>query len=184
MRFTNTNLQTAELRNAVLSSLENTSSAQFAHIRYRNEAGELSVYTLNLNTSFMNMYKDDLETLKNMKTTTEVEAKAKDELIESVEKAIVTEFNHEKSPTKNMISLQKSIKFHPEKNEMYIHAVSLKKKVLESGTYKIVNSSEKTIVKNQLKKSLKQSKLRFFRINLEQIKAITTNNKRIVIVAG
>lgn len=179
----NSNLQTEELRKAVLSSLENTHSAQFAYLKYRNMQGELSTYKLNLNTDFMKMYKDDLNTLKNMNTSTELENTAKNELIESVTKSIDTEFQHEKNPTKNMTTLHKSIKFHDEKNEMYLHCVCLEKKVIEPGTYKTVNSKELTIIKNNLKKQLKQSKLRFFKINLNQIKKITTNNTRIVIVA-
>lgn len=186
MTTINSNLQTEELRKTVLSSLENTSSAQFAYLKYRNMQGELSTYKLNLNTDFMKMYKDDLNTLKNMpinELSDELEIQARNELIESVEKAIVTEFQHEKNPNKNMTSLHKSLMFHDEKNEMYLKAVCLEKKVIEPGTYKVVNSRDLTLVKNRIKNQLKQSKIRNFRINLNQIKKITTNNTRIVIVA-
>lgn len=169
------------VRTAVFNYLQNTSSAQFCYLRYTNEAKETSTYKLLLNTNFMKMYEDDLQTLENMTVSTEIEKQAKEELVKSVQKAIDTEFQHEKNPTKNMTTIHKSIKFHDEKDEMYLHCVSLEKKIHVPGEYKTVNSSEKTIVKNKIKKNLKQSKIRFFRINLNQIERIATNGKRIVI---
>jgi hypothetical protein len=172
------------IRETIVNALSNSKSAQFAYLRYRNEAGELSTYKLLLNTSFMNLYKQDLETIKNMNFTSEIELKVQSELIASIEKSINTEFQHEKNPTKNMTTIHKSIKFHDEKDEMYLHCLSLDKKVIEQGVYKTVNSSEKTIIKNKIKKNLKQSKIRFFKLNLSQIEKVSVNNTRLLIVAN
>jgi hypothetical protein len=172
------------VRSSIFNYLKDTKSAQFCYLRYKNSADEVSTYKLLLNTNFMNMYKDDLVTIKNFVPETEIEEKAKSELQTSIEKSIDTEFQHSKNPTKNMTSIHKSIKIHDEKDEMYLHCVSLEKKVIIPGTYKTVNSAEKTIVKNRIKKSLKQSKIRFFKINLNSIQRISANGNRIVIVAN
>lgn len=172
------------VRNSVFNYLKNTASAQFCYLKYQNEAGELSTYKLLLNTNFMKLYKEDLETLKNLEVKTEIELQAKAELQKSIEKSIETEFQHEKNPTKNMTTIHKSIKFHDEKDEMYLHCLSLDKKVHVAGEYKEVKSSEKTIAKKNIKKNLKQNKIRFFKINLNQIERITANGHRILIVAA
>lgn len=169
------------VRNSVFNYLKNTTSAQFCYLKYTNDANETSTYKLLLNVNFMSMYKEDLETLNNLPVSTEIEKKAKEELKKSIEKSIETEFQHEKNPTKNMTTIHKAIKFHDEKDEMYLHCVCLDKKVIVPGEYKEVNSRELTIVKNRMKKNLKQSKIRFFRINLNQIERIATNGRRIVI---
>lgn len=172
------------VKTSVYNYLKNTESAQFAYLRYTNENNETSTYKLLLNTNFMKLYKDDLETLKNMIVDGEVAETARQELIKSVEKAIETEFQHEKNPTKNMTTIHKAIKIHEEKNEMYLHCLCLEKKIHVPGEYKEVKSSEKTIVKNKIKKQLKQGKIRFFKINVDQIERISTNTHRILIVAG
>lgn len=172
------------VRNSVFSYLKDTESAQFCYLKYQNEAGELSTYKLLLNVNFTNLYKDDLETLKNLPTMNEIEKKAKDELMKSIQKSLDTEFQHSKNPTKNMTTIHKSIKFHDEKDEMYLHCISLEKKIHVAGEYKSVKSSEKTIAKKNLKKNLKQNKIRFFRINLNQIERISANGHRILIVAA
>ena len=170
------------VRNSVFDYLQNTASAQFCYLKYTNEAKETSVYKLLLNTNFLKMYEEDLQTLENMQVSTEIEKEAKAELIASIEKAIRTKFQHEKSPTKNMTALQKSIKFHEQKDEMYLHCLSLEKKVIVPGTYKSENPSEKTIVKNRIKRQLKQSKIRFFTIKLDKIERIALNGHRVVII--
>lgn len=171
------------VRNSVFDYLKNTQSAQFCYLKYQNQAGELSTYKLLLNTNFMKMYEEDLKTLETLEVKTEIEKKAKDELRTSIQKAIDTEFQHEKNPTKNMTSIHKSLKFHEEKDEMYLHCVSLEKKVHVPGEYKEVKSSEKTIAKKNLKKNLKQNNIRFFTINLNNIERIAANGHRILIVA-
>lgn len=179
-----TNEKNQLVRQTLINALQNENSASFCYLEYRNEANELSRYKLLLNTNFMNLYKDDLNTLSNLQVTSEVEIQAKNELLASINKAIDTEFQHEANPTKNMTSIQKSIKYHEEKDELYFHCLSLEKKVIEEGTYKSVNSSAKTIAKNKIKKNLKQSKIRFFKLNIDKIQKVSVNNTRLLIVAS
>lgn len=171
------------IRETVTNALNSVSSASFCYLEYKNASNEVSRYKLLLNTNFMSMYKSDLVTLTNLETKSEIEETAKNELIESVKKSIETEFQHDQNPTKNMTSITKSIKFHEEKDELYIHAVSLEKKVIVPGVYKTVNSSEKTIAKNKIKKQLKQSNIRFFKLNLQSLKRISANGTKLVIKA-
>jgi len=165
----------------ILDSLTASKSARWAYLKYQNTQGEISVYKLLLNADFMGFYKTDLEIMKNLTVAEGVETTAKEQLIASIEKSVETEFNHEKNPTKNMITFAKGIKFHPEKNELYLHCLSLEKKILVPGVYKDVKSSELTLTKNRFKKMLKQSKIRFFKINLDNILSLSSNNNRIVI---
>lgn len=173
-------------------------SARFCSITYTNKAGETSRYLLNLNNKFTNIYRKDVEKLTNCEVsaleidneviTNEILEKARVELLNSTQKSLDTNFqgsNHD--ATKNMVDVNsdttRSIRYHEEKNQFYIHAVSIAKEVLKKGEYKEVKSRPLTIAKNLLKKHLElgQNSIRFFILTPEKVKKLSSNGDTIEI---
>lgn len=118
--------------------------------------------------------------LSNAPTTNEIEATAKQELLESMKKSLDTNF-HNPAYTKEGYyeHLSKSVLYH--ENQLYFRAFVVRKTVIEPIVYKPVKSSEKTIAKNKFRRMLKAGKIREFRVDLSQISVFKVNGNVITI---
>jgi len=69
-------------------------------------------------------------------------------------------------------------------NVCYVRGYSVRKEVIEKGTYKTVKSAPKTIAKNELRKELKNTKCREFIVKAENFVMARHDGKAIVIDAS
>ena len=148
--------------------LDGNGSARFVSLLYRaKESGELARHTINLNVNRANALRRDLVVLEAKRPSLNgIEAVACDELIESINKSLNgTQDQYTKAgyfEAQGNGNVQVSVKA-----VAYIRGYAISKTVLEKGTYKTVKSSEKTLAKNKLRKLLKNTRCREFRITAE-----------------
>ena len=88
-------------------------------------------------------------------------------LINDFEKTI----SKEKVKTNNFTHITNGLKQHTENNELYVYGMLVHKTILSEGEYKEKNSKPLTIAKNIIRKNLRTSKYRQFKIGkAEQFK--------------
>lgn len=139
----------------------------FGVFEYRSkESGELSKYYVNLGVNTRNSYKSDIQTLNSIRPTLTGDAlTACDELIKSFQTSLEKGIGNNPFYTlKDVLipTLVQGVFVHKTTGEIYLHVSVNRKKVIEKGTYKVVNSSNKTIEKNKLRKTLRSGKIRTF----------------------
>jgi hypothetical protein len=161
-------------------------SAKFVSLVYRaKESGELARHTILLNARRTRMLSRDLALLKvKLPELTGFAKQACQELIDSITESITT--GHNSLYTKpnyyqaqGQGNCQESVK-----NVCYVRGYAVKKEVIEPGTYKTVNSSEKTKAKNKLRKLLKNTRCREFILNPDNFKIARAEGKHIIIDAS
>jgi len=147
----------------------------FGRITYRSkETNELSKFFVNLGVNTRNSYLSDLDTLSVLRPTlTGIVQTACDELIKSLETSLEKGIGENPAYTLKDVMVPTMIQgvfVHKDTGEIYLHVSVNSKEVLEEGTYKVVKSSEKTIEKNKLRKTLRSGKIRTFVIrNVESV---------------
>ena len=170
---------------ALVALLDGNKSCRFITLTYRaKESGELAKHTLMLNIKRDTMLKHDVAKLKALRPSlVGLEAQACDELITSMEKSLNgTQDQYTKAgyyEAQGNGNVQVSVE-----NVCYVRGYTLGKKVLEAGKHKETKSSAKTIAKNKLRKGLKNTKCREFRITPENFVLARANGKEIEIDAS
>jgi len=166
------------LVNEVFSKKDNS----FFVFVYRNKEKELSRYYCMINFDMKKMYQRDIQTLNNFICENSLQEECKQELISSLTESIETNFrNSNYTRLDTYINLSNNVRLLQD-NTLSVLCYVVKKQVLESVEYKKVNSKDKTIVKNKLRKMLRSSKLREFKFNVNQIKSLSINKKKYVIL--
>jgi hypothetical protein len=142
---------------ALQSELRNSNHNGFISILgYENKYGEVSNHVIQLRCSYANAVAHDIENLP----TLELEGiadQARNELVESLRNP--RSYNIERmyfTPNLFTETTKKGEK------TTYISGNSISKKVLVEGQYPSVNSSQKTIEKNKLRKQMKSNKIKRF----------------------
>lgn len=143
---------------------------------YTNKNGELSNQVINCNVNIENAKKKDLEALKTFPASKlneiakkvgaskEDALRAIEELIEASERNLSSDNRTAQSIAQSeaYTKLGKGLKFHNETGDLYVTGFLNKKTVLVKGSYKVVNSSAKTLVKKEVNKGLRMAKYRSF----------------------
>ena len=162
---------------ALLRNLAKIKGAQFARFTYTAKGtGEVASVLVNLGVDFKNLYLRDILTLREMKPTLEgVEADACAELLASLEQSVEKglgnndAYVHGKDNTDGStyatIPGVPGVKIHKEEGHVLLSCCFVNKTVITPGTYKKVNSSEKTLAKNRIRKSLRTSTIRSYRLD-------------------
>ena len=166
--------------------LDGNHSARFISLTYRaKETGELARHTILLNVDRNKCLKRDLAVLKRKqgRFADPIKNQACDELIASISETLTTGSNSQYTKAgyytaQGAGNVQVSVK-----SECYIRGYAVKKDVLEKGTYKTVKSAAKTIAKNELRKELKNTRCRDFRITPENFVLARHDGKAIVVDA-
>jgi hypothetical protein len=142
---------------------------------------ETSRYTVLLGVDLKKSYQKDIAKLEKVTPANEIEAQALSELLTSMKKSVETDFNNP-NDHQNYEMISKNVGLLG--TELYLRNVySINRKVLVPGKVKKVKkSAEKTIAKENLKKNLRQSKIRTFNIDLDKINSIAVNGKMFEIV--
>jgi len=169
----------------LVALLDGNKSARFVSLVYRaKESGELARHTILLNVKRNNCLKVDLANLKaKLPTLAGIEAQACQELIDSITETLTTGQNSQYTKAgyytaEGNGNVQTSVK-----DVCYVRGYSVRKEVIEAGTYKTVKSSAKTIAKNALRKTLKNTKCRDFLITPANFLLARHEGKAIVIDA-
>ena len=170
---------------SLVALLDGNKSARFITLVYRaKESGELARHTLLLNVNRRNALARDLAVLSaKLPKLSGIEAVACGELIASITETLVTGQNSQYTKAgyyaaEGNGNVQVSVK-----DVCYVRGYSTGKVVLEKGEYKTVKSSAKTIAKNVLRKGLKNTRVREFRITPENFLLARADGKAIVIDA-
>lgn len=156
---------------------------KFVNLTYRNKQGELSKYNIMVGALLKNSYLKDINKVKKFKATTPAEKEAKSELLASMMKSVETNFQGNPNYTKKDYyeHINRNVKMH--EGNFYLNSFVLSKQVIEPVEYKKVNSSEKTIAKNKIRKTLRQSKFREFKLELDNIQSASLNGKKFEIIS-
>jgi hypothetical protein len=170
---------------ALVALLDGNKSARFVSLVYRaKETGELARHTLLLNVNRNRCLKVDLANLTALRPTlTGVPAQACDELIASITETLTTGENSQYTKAGYYAKEGNGNVLTSVKDVCYVRGYSIRKEVIEAGTYKSVKSAPKTIAKNALRKTLKNTKIREFRITPENFKVARADGKAIIIDA-
>jgi hypothetical protein len=170
---------------ALAALLDGNKSCKIISLVYRaKESGELARHTLLLNVNRRNALARDLALLAaKLPKLTGVFRQACEELIASITETLTTGQNRRYTKAgyytaEGNGNLQTSVK-----DVCYVRGYSIGKEVLEKGNYETVKSSEKTLAKNALRKALKNTRIREFRITPENFKVARAEGKAIVIDA-
>ena len=147
---------------------------------YRNEAGEVSNYSLVFHISYHSALQRSLDKLEGMIVDTDLERQAKEELTHSLRNSLL---KSEEQPIEeredHYLHFQhegeyvRGVKLHVESNTLHIYGSIVHKRVLLPGIYKKGNSKPLTIAKNKMKSLLPISKFRQFKILPDQVESIS-----------
>ena len=171
---------------ALVALLDGNKSARFVSLLYRaKESGELARHTILLNVNRTNALKRDLAVLKRKqgRFADPIKNLACDELIASITETLTTGSNSQYTKKgyyegQGNGNVQVSVQ-----DVCYVRGYTLGKEVLEKGTYKTVKSAPKTIAKNELRRELKNTRCREFRITPENFLVARAEGKAIMVDA-
>jgi hypothetical protein len=173
------NINTDTMSNIIdlLLSFSKSKGAKFVSLTYEaKSSGEIATHLINVGVSFAKAKLKDIETLKKLDVST---IKIKGISTETLEEARVTLLAAMIAPEKARSEGQKDaythicngVKIHNETREIHIFGMAVSKTVIVKGTYKSVNSSNLTLAKDAIRKTLKSTKYRSFVVgNIDLVK--------------
>lgn len=148
---------------------------------YRNASSEVADYSIIFHMSYKNALERSITTLEAVVPVTDLEATAKQELIdgysqslkriedkEEIDDAYTRFFDSDGTPIKG-------VKLHTESETLHLYGLVVHKKVIMPGNYKKVNKKELTIAKDKLRKLCPVEKFRQFKILPDQVDKITVD---------
>jgi hypothetical protein len=158
----------------LLEKLKTITGVSFVSVIYTNEQNEKQHTTFNVGVSYEKSKQKDLEYLKNLDIT-ELNSELSADLLTEATQSLIDDFektiSKEKVKVNNFIHITNGLKQHTENNELYVYGMLVHKTILSEGEYKEKNSKPLTIAKNIIRKNLKTSKYRQFKIGkAEQFK--------------
>jgi hypothetical protein len=154
----------------LLLSFSKTKGAKFIAVNgYVNSKGEVANHVVNLNVSYDNAKKKDIDYLTDLDVSTLDNKGLGKDLMEQARQALLGALI---SPNKARSEGQKNaythicngVKVHNETGEIFIYAMAHSKKVLIEGNYPTVNSKPLTIAKNLIRKTMKSTKYKHFKL--------------------
>ena len=174
---------------------------QFSHLKgakfiglngyYSSTSGEIADYCLNVNISVETAKQTDNKLLKACSVQKLVSICKKKNLSYAVAKVALNELiiasdknlnaeisersNQSQGQTDAYVSLGNGLKLHKDSMKVHIFGMVQSKTVIESGVYKTVNSSDKTLAKNTIKKALGLRSDKFRTFIVDQTEAVKIN---------
>lgn len=164
---------------------QSPTGVSFFSVRYyENKDGEVSHYSINLGAKYGNAVAKDIEFLKTFDPTTmkwkssmiDI-VKAQSELLNAFLNPSESRSNGQKDAYEQIIG--NALKVHKDTGALYAYGYLKSKKVLIKTDYKTVNSSALTIAKDEIRKLLRTSKFRMFK--LDQLAELKTNGKTLTV---
>lgn len=170
-----------------LVAFANTNKSSFVSFVYEND-NAVSRYIVHLGTSIRGAYGrglKELEAHRELYLNDAVQLQAIDELItsfkNSLDKGIGKNDNYTKKDKYEMLA--PNLKYDKESGKIYLSGFVIGKTTIkEKAPYKTVNSSEKTLAKNALRKRYtKLDKFRDFILDEQHFGSVSVNKNRIII---
>ncbi len=167
------------------STLDGNGAARFATVLYRAKGtGELARHTILFNVNRTRALRRDIATLvAKRKSLVGIDAEACDELIASMRETVETGSNSKYTKAGYYDTVGGGNVAVAETGVAYVRGYSIRKEVIELGVYKQVKSAAKTIAKDKLRKGLKNTRIREFRITVDNFVMARAEGKGIVIDA-
>jgi hypothetical protein len=197
------NLKNKQMKNLIVLILKiaNLVGAKFIAINgYESkETGEVANYVILTNIKVNNAKQKDLETLQNCNSETlkvikrnsakdialEIYNLAHSEMLESSVKNLNSDFSQRSAQSQAQTvayeHITDAIKVCKSTDEVHIFGMIDQKKVIVEGTYKTVNSSDKTIAKKQITKQLNLRAGKFRTFVLTGANEVTMNGETLTI---
>jgi hypothetical protein len=181
----------------VLAKLMLLQGAKFIAINDYNSTttGEIANHIVNCNISVENAKKTDLAKLQSCKDSDlldvanaskialDVVRTAYSDLLMSAQRNLSTNPKDRTAQstgqTNAYVTITPAIKFHIASRKFHIFAQTISKKVLVPGEYKTVNSNDKTLAKNAIKKHLDLRSEKFRNYIIENIDNVTIAGENI-----
>ena len=162
------------MNDKLIENLQSITGVSFVSITYTNEHNEKQLTTFNVGVDYDKAKQKDLEYLKNIDIST-LDSSISSEILTEATQSLISDFektiSKEKVKTNNFIHVANGLKFHTEKNELYVYGMQIQKTVLSKGEYKEDTRKPLTIAKDEIRKYLRTSKYRQFKIEkAEQFK--------------
>jgi hypothetical protein len=163
-------------------TLSNIQGSRFVSLTYRaKESGEIARHNINLGFSYRNTVETSLSELEKIRPSLSgIDAIAADELLESFRKTLNgTQDGYTKAGIYEETPIS-GLKVNKNDNSLQLFGLERNRVVLVPGVHKTVNSSEKTIAKNKLRKSLPVGKFKEFAIDPGNIASARLEGTEIV----
>lgn len=165
----------------IIAELVKTEACRFASITYTAKGtGETARHNLLLNVSTEGLYQKSLRILRAKKRfLSGVALEACQELIASMEESLQKGIGQNSAYTlkDTLVPVANGIKLNTHDGSLLVTAFSRGKVVLTPGTHKKVNSSEKTLAKKALERTLPKSRIRTFCLSAAQLESARLNGK-------
>lgn len=140
---------------------------------------ETSLFTLLLGVNIEHAYRRDLKVVPHLKAMSNAEKLARAEIVESLRASL--EFGIGNNPAYTQKGLYthitKGVRLNQDTREFHLTGFIINKQVIKEGEYKKVSSSEKTLAKKRIKKTMRSSRFRDFIITPEHIAGLRINGK-------
>jgi len=167
--------------NQLIDTLTSAKGARFVSLVYRAKGtGELARHTLLMGANYGAAYRADLAHYRRkLEHLQGVALFACAELCDSLRESLTVGIGNNSANTRQGIFdvIVPGVKIHRETGMLYVNGFSISKQVIEPGIYKKVNSSEKTLAKNALRKEGKLGKFREFVMDCANIVSVKGNGK-------
>jgi hypothetical protein len=155
------------MEDELFERLKGINGVSFVSIIYNNEQNEKQHTIFNVGVDYSKAKQKDLEYLKTLDVSTlnsdlsiDILTEATQSLIKDFEKTT----SKEKNVTNNFIHVTTGLKYHTEKHELYVYGMQIKKTVLIEGEYEEDTRKPLTRAKDEIRKHLRTSKYRQYRI--------------------
>lgn len=150
---------------------------------YRNEHSEVADYSIVFHMSYENALQKSISTLEQYVPANDVEAKAKNELLESfhnslnkMEETPIEEIEDGYTRFYDNGKYIKGVKMHTESGTLHLYGLVSQKKILVPGSYPKKNKRELTIAKDKLRYMCAVGKFRQFKILPQNVDSIKVEN--------
>lgn len=178
----------------LITALNDSKGATFVAFEYTNRFGEVAGRLIQINASYESALRKDIDTVPNVEyVENELYDKAtfilaQSEILKSLNlslgneenanKTEVDQFNNRSNGQKDAyIPIAKNVKYNVENQTLMLFAKEIRKNVITEGVYPTVNSRAKTLAKVFIKKTMKSTKFRSYKI--EEISSIKVNGDTI-----
>jgi hypothetical protein len=169
---------------SLVSVLSHRKCATFASFTYTTkESAETARFTVILHSNVNTLYQKDIDALEAMLKTDlgVILHSAACELLASRQKSLEVGIGNNPAYTCRDVYTHfaqfPGVKLHNETGELHITGLVYAKTVITPGTYKHVNSSEKTLAKNTIRRNLPSGRFRQFAINPANLLSVRINGE-------
>jgi hypothetical protein len=157
--------------NKLVEKLKDIKRVSFVSVIYTNQHNEKQQTVFNIGVDYSTAKQKDLEYLQNLDVN-DLHSNIDIQILEEAKRSLIISFTKPSTDKESpFIHLEKGLKMHKETNELYVFGMQVQKTVIEEGEYKEDTRKPLTRAKDEIRKQLRTSKYRQFKIDrAEQFK--------------